>query len=334
VTWRAAPRLLAALLGIALLASVTWTVVAIRTIAPNAGPGDLFGQSALAKKTADNERVNLLFMAHGGAGGDNPDFTDTMLVLSIRPSTHRATVISLPRYLLVDIPASPTGAVQGKLYSAYALGAEADRAFLQPRWTRPTGPGDLAAATVGATIGQPIDRWVSVDIAAFQALIDAVGGVRVNIPEALDDPQYPSDVDEQTIHIHFDAGPQTLDGKRALEYARSRLSTSESDRSRRQEIVLFAVLQKLKMSGLTNAPSLLATAGELKDGVRTDLTLAEMQDLRHVLGTVNEGDVTAITLEDSPLLEKKTLSNPGAEVLVPTSGSYDELRAFVASRLP
>jgi len=332
VTWRAALRLVAALLGIALLASASWTAVAIRTVAPNTGPLDLFGQSALAKKTADNQRINLLFMARGGAGGDNPDFTDTMLVLSIRPRTHRATVISLPRYLLVDIPAAQAGTVQGKLYSAYALGAEADRASLQPRWTTPTGPGDLAAATVGATIGQPIDRWVSVDIAAFQALIDAIGGVRVNIPEALDDPNYPSDADEQTIHIHFDAGPQTLDGKRALEYARSRLSTSETDRSRRQEIVLFAMLQKLKTAGLT--PWLLTTAGELKDGVRTDLTLAEMNDLRHLLGTITEGDVTTITLEDSPLLEKKTLSNPGAEVLVPKSGSYHELRAFVASLLP
>jgi len=332
VTLRAALRLLAALFGIALLASATWTAVAVHTVAPNTGPQDLFGQSALAKKAADGQRINLLFMAHGGAGGDNPDFTDTMLVLSIRPSTHRATVISMPRYLLVEIPASPTGAVQGKLYSAYALGVEGDRAFLQPRWTTPTGPGDLAAATVGATIGQPIDRWVSVDIAAFEALIDAIGGVRVNIPEALDDPSYPADVDEQTIHVHFDAGPQVLDGKRALEYARSRLSTSENDRSRRQETVLFALLQQLKTAGLTT--KLLATAGELKDGVRTNLTVAEMQDLRHVLGTIEEGDVTAITLEDSPLLEKKTLSSPGAEVLVPKSGSYDELRAFVASRLP
>jgi polyisoprenyl-teichoic acid--peptidoglycan teichoic acid transferase len=332
VSWRAALRLLAALLGIALLGSASWTVVAIRTIAPNTGPLDLFGQSALEKKTADNQRINLLFMAHGGAGGDNPDFTDTMLVLSIRPRTHRATVISLPRNLLVDIPAAPTGTVQGKLYSAYALGAEADRASLQPRWTTPTGPGDLAVATVGATIGQPIDRWVSVDIAAFQALIDAIGGIRVNIPQALDDPSYPSDADEQTIHIHFDAGPQTLDGKRALEYARSRLSTSETDRSRRQEIVLFAMLQQLKTAGLT--PALLTTAGELKSGVRTDMTLAEMNDLRHLLGTITEGDVTTITLEDSPLLDKKTLSSPGAEVLVPRSGSYQQLRAFVASLLP
>ena len=332
MTWHAALRLLAASFGIALLASATWTSIAIHTVSPNTGPLDLFRQNALAQKAADDQRLNLLFMAHGGAGGDNPDFTDTMLVLSIRPSTHRATVISMPRYLLVEIPASPTGAVQGKLYSAYALGIEADRASLQPRWTTPTGPGDLAAATVGATIGQPIDRWVSVDIAAFQALIDGIGGIRVNIPETLDDPNYPSDVDEQTINIHFDAGPQTLDGKRALEYARSRLSTSETDRSRRQEIVMFAMLQKLRTAGLT--PSLLVTAGELKDGVRTNLTLAEVQDLRHLLGTTREGDVTAITLDDSPLLEKKTLSSPGAEVLVPKSGSYDELRAFVASRLP
>src|SRR5690349_19747976 len=153
VTWRAAFRVAAALTGIAILASATWTAVAVRTVSPNTGPLDVFGQSALAKKASGNQRVNLLFMAHGGAGGDNPDFTDTMLVLSIRPSTHRATVISMPRYLLVDIPASTTGAVQGKLYSAYALGVESDRAYLQPRWTTPTGPGDLAAATVQTTIG-------------------------------------------------------------------------------------------------------------------------------------------------------------------------------------
>jgi len=116
-------RLLAGGLVLVVLATATWTVVAVHLVAPRAGFGDfaaLIGSGRpddgwVARRVHSNERINILLLARGGAGHDSPDFTDTMLVLSIRPSTHRATVISLPRWLWVEIPAPDNGVVQGKL---------------------------------------------------------------------------------------------------------------------------------------------------------------------------------------------------------------------------
>ena len=338
--WGRALQLLAGMVAVTLLASAAWTVIAVRAVAPRTSPGDVLaliagpdqGPGSLAQKIKSNERINLLFLAHGGAGNDNPNFTDTMLVLSIRPASHQATVISLPRYLWVDIPAAANGPVQGKLYSAFAIGAAHDTTFLREQWRAPTGPGDLAAATVATTIGQPIDAWIAVDIKAFTALIDAIGGVRVTIPEALDDPQYPSDEEEKTIHIHFDAGAQVLDGTRALQYARSRLSTSEADRSRRQELVLFAILGKLK-GGVPIGPSLITAAGPIKDGVRTNLTPPDANLLLHLISALRQPDVTSVTLEDSPMLTPENLGLD-QDVLVPKTGSYQQVQAYIAGKLP
>jgi LCP family protein required for cell wall assembly len=332
-------QLLGAALLIELVFSVTWTVLAVQAVAPRTTAGDLVAaalgqdeaQGTLVEKLRDNQRVNLLLLARGGAGDDNPDFTDTMLVLSIRPKTAHATVISLPRYLWVDIPAPVNGTVRGKLYSAFAVGASQDPNFLRPQWRTSTGQGDLAAATIRDVIGQPIDAWIAVDLRAFEALIDAIGGIRITIPAILDDPRYPSDEDEQTIHIHFDPGTQTLDGRHALQYARSRRSTSESERSQRQELVLFAMLTRLKSAGMS--PSLVSAAGQLKDGVRTNLTLGEARALMPIVSAITPQNSLRITLEDSPLLTTTTVGD-GVPVLVPATGTYDALRAFVAGQLP
>jgi len=214
-------RLIALGLVILISATLVRIGIAVHAVAPRTGPGDIFamlgsqpGSGPLAQQIESNQRVNVLLMARGGAGDDNPDFTDTLIVVSIRPRSGEATVISLPRNLWVRIPAPVAGAIEGKLYSAYALGAAQNDQFLQPRWRGPTGAGDLAAATVSGTIGQPVNYWAAIDADAFGAVIDALGGVQVNIPEALDDPHYPVGNADRTAHIHFDPGPQLLDGKR------------------------------------------------------------------------------------------------------------------------
>ena len=333
-------QVIGAAIALSVIFTITWSAVAVHTVAPRTGPGDfvaaVFGvaqpHGVLAERLRQNGRINLLLLARGGAGDDNPDYTDTIMVLSIRPGAHRATMISLPRYMWVEIPAPAGGTVRGKLYAAYALGASQDPNFLRAEWRTPTGQGDLAAATVAATLAQPIDAWVAIDLDAFAAVIDAIGGVRLTIPETLDDPTYPSDVDERTIHIHFDPGAQTLDGRRALQYARSRLSTTEADRSRRQEIVLGALLSSLESAGLS--PSLVGAAGRIKDGMRTDLTPADAQTLKPILRSVRQQDVVRITLDDSPLLVLEKLGTEQQPVLVPVGGSYQPLQQFVAGQLP
>jgi polyisoprenyl-teichoic acid--peptidoglycan teichoic acid transferase len=327
----------AALLVLAAVGAVAWLGYALHTVSPDTGASDvlaLIGGSSpqpgsLASQVDANQRINLLLLARGGSGNDNPNYTDTLLVVSVRPASRQVTVIALPRYLWVTIPAPVNGTVEGKLYSAYALGASKDAGFLRPQWRTPTGAGDLAAATVAATIGQPIDYWVAIDPDGLAAIIDAFGGISLTVPNELDDYQYPLDDTEQTTHVHFDAGSQTLSGQRAVQYARSRLSTSDTDRSRRQELVLAALLHTVRTGRI--GLGIVSAAGPIAHGLRTNLRPIEIQELAQLMRGVQETDIKSIALDDSGLLEAQ--SGPAGDVVVPRDGSYAAVRQFVAEQL-
>jgi LCP family protein required for cell wall assembly len=334
---RRALEAIAALLVIGALGAVAWLGYAIHTVSPDTGVSDvlaLIGGSSLrpdslASQVNANQRVNVLLLARGGSRNDNPNYTDTLLFVSVRPASRQVTVIALPRYLWVTIPAPVNGTVEGKLYSAYALGLSSDPGFLRPQWRTPTGAGDLAAATVAATIGQPIHYWVAIDPDGLAAIIDSFGGISLTVPDALDDYQYPLDDTEQTTHIHFDAGLQTLSGQRAVEYARSRLSTSDPDRSRRQELVLGALLHTVRTGRI--GLGVFAAAGPIAHGLRTNLRPVELRQLAQLMSGVSEADITKLALDDSGLLEAQ--SGPAGDVVVPRDGSYAEVRQFVAEQL-
>src|SRR5205814_3575079 len=156
------------------------------------------------------------------------------------------------------------------------------------------------AATVSQVIGQPVDYWVGVDFKAFREVVDALGGVRVEVPVALDDPYFPAGESNGMMHIHINAGQQQFDGERALEYARSRETTSDFDRSRRQQLVMLAVRQRV--FSLNAIPRLLSLLGALQDNVRTNLRPAQMRQLADLAGQFKDEDIRRIAIDTSNLL--------------------------------
>src|SRR5260370_4415558 len=193
------------------------------------------------------------------------------MLVSIRPAMREAMMISLARDLWVKSRALPrNGFMMGKLNSAYAIGTDHnDFPNVRPEWKTDTGGGGLAAARVSQVTGLPMDYWVGVDFTAFRDVVDALGGVRVDVPTVLDDPYFPIGEATGLMRVHFDVRPQRFDGERALEYARSREPTSDFDRSRRQPLVMLAVRQRVfSVNPLPNMPSLLAP---LQDTVRPNL---------------------------------------------------------------
>jgi polyisoprenyl-teichoic acid--peptidoglycan teichoic acid transferase len=337
--WGRALRVLAALVLIALAATMAQAWIFIHTISPRTEPGDIVNllhepdpaPGSLAWEVNNDSRVNVLLLAYGGAGNDDPNFTDTMLLLSMRPSSARATVVSLPRYLLVEIPAPVHGVVVGRLYSAYAAAVKPDNPALRPAWRSPTGAGDLASATVSGVLGVNVTYWMAIDSAAFEALVDALGGIHVNIPERLDDANYPSGTGDRVIHVRIDAGSQTLDGARALEYARSRLSTSDVDRSRRQELVLSGLFESLHTAHV--APEALFGLSAIENGLRTNLRPVEMIELAHLMARLDQRQILRVTLEDSPLFIHQSVAG-GADIIEPKDGSYAALQRYIDLVLP
>jgi polyisoprenyl-teichoic acid--peptidoglycan teichoic acid transferase len=254
------------------------------------------------------------------------------MLLSVRPATREAIMISLPRDLWVKIPALPrNGFMMGKLNSAYAIGTDhKNYPNIRNEWKTDTGGGDLAAATVSQVIGQPVDYWVGVDFKAFREVVDALGGVRVNVPTALDDPYFPAGESTGMRHIHVDAGWQQFDGERALEYARSRETTSDFDRSRRQQLVMLAVRQRA--FSLNAIPRLLSLLGALQDNVRTNLRPGDMQQLADLAGHLKDPDIRRVAIDTSDLLRSGT-SN-GQYILQPLDPTYGALQRYLAKALP
>ena len=342
--WQYARTAVAVIAGLALLVSGlalfrVWS--AIHAISPRAQPQDLIAlvqaksdePGSVGWKIKHDERINILLLGYGGPGHDGPYLTDSIMLLSIRPGTREAIMISVPRDLWVKIPALPgNGFMMGKLNSAYAIGTDRNNyPNVRSEWKTSTGGGDLAAATVSQVTGQPIDYWVGVDFKAFRDLVNALGGVRVNVPTMLDDPYFPAGESTGMMRVHFDTGWQQFDGERALEYARSRETTSDFDRSRRQQLVMLAVRQRV--FSLNAIPRMLSLLGALQDNVRTNLRPGDMQQLADLAGKIKDQDIRRVAIDTSNLLRSGTSSN-GQYILEPLDPTYGALHRYLAMALP
>jgi len=320
-----------------LLVFRVWSV--IHAISPRAQPVDLVTlvqaqdqPGSIAWKVKHDQRINLLLLGYGGPGHDGPYLADSVMLVSIRPSTHQAIMISLPRDLWVKIPALPNNRfLLGKLNSAYAIGMDhASYPNVRSDWQTATGGGDLAAATVSQITGQPIDYWVGIDFKAFRDVVNALGGVRVNVPTTLDDPYFPLGETTGMMHVHIDAGWQQFDGEHALEYARSRETTSDFDRSRRQQLIMLAVRQRI--FSLNAVPRMLSLLGALQDNVRTNLRPADFRPLADLAGQIKDADIRRVSIDTSNLLRSSFLG--GQYILKPLDPTYGALHQYLAMALP
>src|SRR5438105_2895214 len=151
-----------------------------------------------------------------------PARTDTILILTLDPQRHRASLLSVPRDLWVAIP----GYGQGKLAIAYEVGG--------PR---------LAVYTLQRDLGIPVQYYVALTFRSFTHLVDALGRVTIDVPQELRDPQYPCLTTTAYCPIDIKAGIQHLDGATALEFVRERHAFAQQDlaRVRDQQAFLTAL---------------------------------------------------------------------------------------------
>lgn len=198
--------------------------------------------------------------------------SDTLILARIDPQGQWASMLSIPRDSIVQIPHLG----RSKINAAYAHGyAHAQEIY--GTGTEPDAAGAaLAAETVEGFLQVQIDYTAQVDFQGFEQLVDAVGGVLVDVERPLFDAEYPTD-DYGVERIHIPAGLQTLSGRQALIYARSRHSSNDFDRSRRQQQVLRALLEQVRARGLLENAALLPELAELvARNVRTTLPVRDL----------------------------------------------------------
>jgi LCP family protein required for cell wall assembly len=276
-------------------------------------------ESELPDIALKQERVNILLLGIDQREGEAGPFrTDTMILVGIDPATNSVSMLSIPRDLWVRIP----GYGENRINTAHATGDLRNY---------PGGGVALAKKTVSQNLGVPVHYYVRINFVGFEKLIDAIGGLDIDVPQAIHDDKYPTE-DYGTMVLDIPAGPQHMDGQTVLRYARSRHGTDDFDRMSRQQQVIRAALDKVLTLDIpvTRWPKLLELAG---DSIKTDLTLDEIRDLAPLArelstaalrsGVIDGGmTVTSITpqgaMVEVPLWDR---INPLVEELFPTTAN-------------
>ena len=253
---------------------------------PEAGSNEVAYEPPPAPVTVESPRINVLLMGIDRRGGKSwGHLTDTMIVVTVDPVNNTAGMMSIPRDLQLPIP----GNGENRINTANVYGYKYDY---------PGGGPALLKRTIESNFGIPIDYYVMVDFKAFTEIVDTLGGVDVNVPRTLHDTLYP-DPKPGDPHayktVHFDAGWQHMDGTRALEYARSRMSTSDFDRAKRQQQILLAIREKAL--NLNLIPKLPALAATMLDMAKTDMTLNEMIDLARLAPQIDLSNIKSVVIQ-------------------------------------
>src|SRR5258708_14465335 len=208
-------------------------------------------------------RINILLL-----GSDTDQkfsngsyLAQTDIVITIDPATKKVGMLSIPRDFYIDVP----GYGMHKLDEAYGLGGVS-----------------LSRLTIYQDFGIPINYYAWVGLDGFIKVIDAVGGVDVDVLHPITDDNYPDDVGNKTgdtyayKRFYIPPGPQHLSGSDALEYVRSRHADLVGDfgRSARQQQVLGALKTKLNNSDIIG--KLPNIAHDLDGYVKTDMQLTDV----------------------------------------------------------
>lgn len=298
-------------------------------------------------------RINVLIL---GMRGENIPggglLADTIIVASINSKENKASMISIPRDLYVN---NPGWANKTKINAVYAAGEENGKK---------QGLEDMKKVAQEVT-GLPIHYSASINFAGFKQIIDAIGGIEITLDKPFQEPvqfneahvcdsqvftvptgkfeikknktgrvvaQYPlctNPVKECGGNFTLPAGKQTLNGDKALCYVRSRATSSDFERAKRQQIVIQLVKDKMLSIGtLADFSKGNALLNALGNNVRTDMEIWEMQRFYDIYKGLNNLQIYQRVLENS---EEGFLYNPTdmpkevGYILLPIGGNYDRI---------
>lgn len=216
--------------------------------------------------------------------------TDTIMVLAIDAPNNRAALISFPRDIYLAIP----GVGYSRINTAYGFGEE----------RQPGGGLPLLMSTIERNFGIPIERYARIDFSGFEDVVDALGGVDVTV----DCPLY-----DELIYRYFETytlepGTYHMNGQQALYYARSRKTTDDFDRARRQQRVLLAIRDRVLDANLL--PRVPALWLAMRDMVDTNLGPAEIADLAKLGASLGGRDLRGMVIRH-PLVTDWTTPQGG-----------------------
>jgi LCP family protein required for cell wall assembly len=256
--------------------------------------GGLFISNDKPLKGEESGVINILLLGIGGEGHDGAYLTDTMIVASIKLDTDEVVLTSIPRDWQTTIPNHGIN----KINAVYAYG-------LQDHPNDIDAAGKAAITAAEQITGFSIPYYAQVDFKGFVQAVDHVGGVDITVDRTFSDSTFPNDFPYDTKGllgtVTFNKGPQHMDGRTALIFARSRHGTNDegSDfaRSERQKKIIVAVRDKLNGLGITNINTLNNLLTDFTNNFRTNLEPYELLRLSKIAKDISADNVYSLSLE-------------------------------------
>ena len=266
--------------------------------------------TATAAPAGSFEAENILLLGSDTRSGTNGDAgnsdsstsdgvanSDTLMVAHISADRQHVTVLSIPRDTWVDAPTCKQwDANTGQLSDADYPVSAADQWHVN--WAYSVGGPQCTVRAVQDLTGLQIDRVIGIDFSGFKNMVDALGGITVNVCGPI--------IDRELQTVVEDGGVQTIAGEQALNLVRARnvIGDTDSDlaRIRRQQIVLSSILQQVTSAGTLFNPSKLD--GFLQAFVQNtftdNVTIDDLVALAQSFGTLDPSLVTFFTLPTTP----------------------------------
>ncbi len=245
------------------------------------------------------KRLNILLLGTDTRPGESgPARTDTLILATVNPQGPYVGMLSIPRDLWVRLPDGS----EDRINTAH---------FFAEIKKPGTGPA-AAAKTVASNFGVAVDRYARIDFAGFVHIIDALGGITIDVPAPIVDYEYPT-YNYGIQVIRFAAGEQRMDGERALQYARTRHGSSDLKRAARQQAIIVAIGQRVLQPAVwPRLPLAVTTAA---GAIQTNITPWEMIRLLPALLAVGPSGVERRVVEGNMIQPFTTTG--GAAVLLP-----------------
>lgn len=308
--------------------------------------GNIFGilQSSPLKKDI-NGRSNFLVL---GTSEDDPDheganLTDSMMIVSVSSDKKDAYMFSIPRDLFVEYGMGCNAGYSGKINEYFSCSNDgAASSDEQDRLIK-------TQAFVGEIFGLDIQYGIHVNQTVIKELVDAVGGVDVNIegsggaPGVLDR-NADWRCDYTCYYVKYDNGVHHLDGEHALYLSMARgheaptygLARSNFDREINQQKIIMAVKDKAVSTGMvTNLSAVSKLLDALGNNLRTNIKTEEIRTILQLSGEINASAVHSVSLIDGNESVMMTSLYGDASVVMPSAGifQYDDLRVFIQKNL-
>ena len=245
----------------------------------------------------NTERLNILLMGLDSREDDLVGRTDTLMLFSYNQATGVVDMISIPRDMYVEIVGK---GYNDKINHSFAFGGE-----------------EMTIATVEKFLDVEIDHHVVFNFQGFMGIIDALGGVEVDVPFAF------TEQDSKGRHyaVKFDKGVQTLNGEQALAYARMRKQDPRGDigRGERQQQIIKATIDELKQ--MQSIGTYINVYNAVNSSINTDLGIRDIPSF--------VPKVKSIQSFNSISLQGSGTSIKGVYYMLPNEAHLNEVKALL-----